>query len=204
MLGNPKNENPQEMIRYQIFGFIICHQSIKLLHKLYQCLLIIPMKSQNRPLKVLHVSCQKQVKNYRPITCLSTMYKLTVFTLFSTQITFFLQRGLHGCKDQLLINKMILENCKKRCRNLSTGWIDYLKAFNSMPHYWILKTLEMYKVSLVVVNFLKHSMGMWKSTLYLNHKRHYHIQLTEYSTRNLSRRLPVTAFVLSVLNSIYV
>ena len=49
------------------------------------------------------------------------------------------RRGSYGCKDQLMINKMILENCKKRKRNLSSAWIDYKKAFDSVPHEWILR-----------------------------------------------------------------
>lgn len=64
---------------------------------------------------------------------------------------------------------MNLENCRRRRRNLSAAWIDYRKAFDSVPHSWILKTLEMYKVSPVVLNFLKHSMGMWNTKLYLSH-----------------------------------
>ena len=37
----------------------------------------------------------------------------------------------------------ILENCKKRKKNLSTARIDYKKAFDSVPHSWI---LQMYKI----------------------------------------------------------
>lgn len=66
---------------------------------------------------------------------------------------------------------MMLENCRSRRRHLSAAWIDYRKAFDNVSHSWILKTLEMYKVSPVVVNFLKQSMGMWKTTSYLNHTR---------------------------------
>ena len=51
------------------------------------------------------------------------------------------KRGSYGCKDQLLIDKMILENCKTKHRNLSTAWIDYKKAFDSVPHAWIIKAL---------------------------------------------------------------
>ena len=50
---------------------------------------------------------------------------------------------------------MILENCKKRKRNLSCAWIDYKKAFDSVPHEWILRSLELFKVSPRVVGFLK-------------------------------------------------
>ena len=49
------------------------------------------------------------------------------------------KRGSYGCKDQLLINKMILENRRGNKRNLSSAWIDYRKAFDSVPHSWIIK-----------------------------------------------------------------
>ena len=58
------------------------------------------------------------------------------------------RRGSYGCKDQLLINRMIIENYHKKKRSLSTTWIDYRKAFDSVPHSWILKSLDIYKVSL--------------------------------------------------------
>ena len=44
------------------------------------------------------------------------------------------RKGSHGCEDQLLINKMVLENTKAKHCNLSTAWIDYKKAFDSMSH----------------------------------------------------------------------
>ena len=63
------------------------------------------------------------------------------------------RRGSYGCKDQLMINKMILENCKRK-RNLSCAWIDYKEAFDSDPHGWILRSLELFKVSPRAVGFL--------------------------------------------------
>ena len=122
----------------------------------------------------------KNPKNYRPITCLSTTYK--ILTSILTERTYlFLERhstlpleqkgckrGSYGCKDQLLINKMILENCKSKKRNLSTAWIDYKKAFDSVPHSWILKALEIYKVSPVIIKFLKANIKQWQTTLTIN------------------------------------
>lgn len=35
------------------------------------------------------------------------------------------RRGSYGCKDQLLINKAILEEATSKRKNLSTAWIDY-------------------------------------------------------------------------------
>ena len=37
-------------------------------------------------------------------------------------------RGSKGCKDQLLISKAILQECKCRKKHLSMAWIDYQKA----------------------------------------------------------------------------
>ena len=65
---------------------------------------------------------------------------------------------------------MILENCSSRSRNLSTAWIDYKKAYDSVPHDWILKTLDLYKVSPIISNFLKGAMAGWKTQLFLSHK----------------------------------
>ena len=120
-------------------------------------------------------------KNYRPITCLPTLYK--ILTSIITDRTYKhldenellpmeqkgCKKGSYGCKDQLLINKMILEHCRKMKRNLSTAWIDYRKAFDSVPHSWILKTMHMYKVSPTLINFLSHGMSTWKTTMILNY-----------------------------------
>ena len=68
----------------------------------------------------------KDPKNYRPITCLSTTYKLLTSVLTDRTNSHLEQndlfpleqkgcgRGSYGCKDELMINKMILENCNKK------------------------------------------------------------------------------------------
>jgi len=48
---------------------------------------------------------------------------------------------------------MILENFKKKNRNVSTAWIDYRKAFDSVPQDCILKTLDLYKILPVISIF---------------------------------------------------
>ena len=74
----------------------------------------------------------------------------------------------YGCKNQLLINKMILENSHSHNTNLSIAWIDYKKVFDSVPHSWIKKCLEKFKISPVICNFLSHCMNIWKTILVLN------------------------------------
>jgi len=92
--------------------------------------------------------CQKdpakgsEVGSYRPITCLSIMWKL--FTgMIAEEMYTYLERGsllpeeqkgcrrrCRGTKDQLLIDKTILRDCKKRRANLAMAWRDYKKAFD--------------------------------------------------------------------------
>ena len=79
-------------------------------------------------------------KNYRPIACLSTSYKVLTSIITERSYTHIAknnilpeeQRGCvrnsYGCKDQLLINKMIIEDCKRKKKNLRMAWIDYKKA----------------------------------------------------------------------------
>jgi len=79
-----------------------------------------------------------------------------------------MQRDSYGCKDQLMINNAILENCRKK-KNLSTAWIDYKKAFDSVPHSWILKCMKLYKVHPIITHFIESSMSKWKTNMILTH-----------------------------------
>ena len=64
------------------------------------------------------------------------------------------KRGSYNCKDQLLINKMILKNCHNRNTNLSIAWVDCNKVFDSIPHSWIEKCPKTFKLLPVLRNFL--------------------------------------------------
>ena len=118
-------------------------------------------------------------KNYRPIACLPTTFKILTSGitdrlynhLEKEAIMTPEQRGgkkdCYGCKDQLMINNTILENYKKRRKNLSTAWIDYKKAFDSVPNSWILKCLQMYKIHPVLITFIEESMSQWNTNMTL-------------------------------------
>jgi hypothetical protein len=81
------------------------------------------------------------------------------------------QKGCHsgskGCKDQLLISKAILEDCKKRIKNLNMAWTDYQKAFDSVTRSWIGKSIELIGVNNKIVKFYKFSMEKWSTKLQL-------------------------------------
>jgi hypothetical protein len=51
--------------------------------------------------------------------------------------------------------------------NLSTAWIDYQKAFDSVPHSWIEKSTELLGVNNKSINFCKSSMEKWRTRLQL-------------------------------------
>ena len=121
-------------------------------------------------------------KNYRPITCLLTTFKILT-SVITDRLYNHLEKesvmtpeqsggkkNCYGCKDQLMINNVILENCKKKKKNLSTAWIDYKKAFDSVPHSWILACLRMYKINPVLTTFIKASMRQWKTNMVLVHE----------------------------------
>ena len=97
-------------------------------------------------------------KNYRPIACLNIMYKLYtgIINQFidehcsSNSIIAVEQaggkRGSWGCSEQLLINKMILNEVREHKRNIFTMWFDYKKAFDSIPRQWLLEALKLAKL----------------------------------------------------------
>ena len=65
---------------------------------------------------------------------------------------------------------MIIEDCKLKHRNLSMTWIDHRKTFDSVPKSWILKDLDLFKISPVLIHFLGINTSIWKTTLNLTHK----------------------------------
>ena len=119
-------------------------------------------------------------KNYRPIACLNIMYKLYTSCLNSfisdhvyknniiTQEQTADKRGVWGTLEQLLINKNIMNKVKRMRRNLTTIWLDYRKAFDSIPHSWLIKSLKLAKVPDNIINAIKNLTQSWYTILHLN------------------------------------
>ena len=123
------------------------------------------------------VFCQKDpskgnaVGNYRPISCLLFMWKLMKGTIAENMYNFLdvtekLPVEQKGCKkksrrtkDQLLIDKTILHDLRKTHTNLGMVWIDYKKAYDMVPHSWILESLELAQVSDNILEFVKRSVA---------------------------------------------
>ena len=116
--------------------------------------------------------------NYRPITCLPVMWKL-FSGILSNKIYAHLEsesllteeqkgcrRGAYGTKDQLVIDMATMADSKKRRTNLAMAWVDYKKAYDMVPHDWILRCLELFAVHKSIRTLMAASMSQWKVDLW--------------------------------------
>lgn len=127
--------------------------------------------------KTKHTSLPSQ---YRPITCLPTIYKILTSAIAIKINTHIVKhniiaeeqkgcrRGHMGCKEQLIIDSVIHKHASTKNRNLHCTYIDYQKAFDSIPHSWLIQILEIYKINSKIIDFLHNIMSQWKTTLHLN------------------------------------
>jgi len=79
--------------------------------------------------------------------------------------------GSKGCKDQLMISKIIYEDCRTRNRNLNIASIDYQKASDSLPHSWVENSTALVGMNSKIVRFCKLSMEKWNTMLFLKTKQ---------------------------------
>ena len=110
------------------------------------------------------------MENFRPITCLPLRWSLLTGMISENMYSFMENENLlpeeqkgyrrkrRGRKDQLLIDKKILKDCRKRRANLAMAWIDYRKSYNFVPYSWILECLDMLGIADNVSSFLEKSM----------------------------------------------
>ena len=119
-------------------------------------------------------------KNYRPITCLNTIYKLftsIIATKIYTHVETYsivtdqqkgCRKGTPGCKEQLWVDAVITQHAKHTNRNITVAWIDYQKAFDSVPHSWLIAILNLYKINKNIIKILQSCMEHWETTLQLH------------------------------------
>ena len=63
---------------------------------------------------------------------------------------------------------MIYEEVTQAHKNLVTVWLDYQKAFDSVPHSWIIESLELAKVPPAIIKAIEQLMYKWKTQARLN------------------------------------
>jgi len=119
-------------------------------------------------------------KNYRPIACLNIMYKLYTscpnsFPCDHCETNSIItpeqaggRKKVWGTTEQLLLNKTILKEVRSKKRNLYTVWLDYRKAFDSVPREWLLHALRLAKVPEKLITAIKELTKIWAIKLHLN------------------------------------
>lgn len=87
------------------------------------------------------------------MTCLLTIYKLLIAylqnkiyahveannTLAEQQIG--CRKEHMGCKEQLVIDSVVMRQFHTRNRNLLIAYIDYKKDYDNIPHSWMIEVL---------------------------------------------------------------
>ena len=79
-------------------------------------------------------------------------------------------RWKQGSKHQLPFDQSVAKDAQSRHTNLAMTWIDYKKAYNSMPYSWTLECLRLYKIEPCLVTFIRQLMAHWRTTLSANSK----------------------------------
>ena len=115
-----------------------------------------------------------RAKDHRPITCLNTSYKLITAVINhnlrkieASQNMLQLDQtggkpGSMGCTDNLLVDRMVLEDAQFNLKNLTCTWVDLKKAFDSVSHPWLFRCLECHGVPVVLIDFIKNIVKPWK------------------------------------------
>ena len=123
-----------------------------------------------------------RAKDHRPITCFNTSYKLITAVInhnlrkteASQNMLQLDQRGgkprSMGCTDNLLVDRMVLEDAQFSLKNLTCTWVDLKKAFDSVSHPWLFRCLECHGVPVVLIDFIKNIVKTWEISIEINTK----------------------------------
>jgi hypothetical protein len=110
-------------------------------------------------------------KNYRPITCLNTSYKLLTGIIAKYMREHTMENGIWdegqlgavegvlGTVDQLIIDRCIMEEIKQYHRNLAVAFYDYKKAYDKVHHDWMLRVYDWIGIPKEVIQLIENLMG---------------------------------------------
>ncbi|XP_044755006.1 uncharacterized protein LOC123313959 [Coccinella septempunctata] len=83
------------------------------------------------------------------------------------------KKKARGCKELLVIDNVVTKQARRRLKNISMCWIDYQKAYDSVPHSWLVEILRIYKISPDIIHLWEHLMGTWRTTLSVKGTKSY-------------------------------
>ena len=76
------------------------------------------------------------------------------------------RKGSRGTDDLLYIDRAAIKEVRSRNKNLAMALIDYKKAYDMVPHSWIIEGLDLFGVAENIKSLLVNSMEKWKVMLY--------------------------------------
>ena len=54
------------------------------------------------------------------------------------------RKASRGTNDLVYIDGAVIKEVKSRNKNLAMAWIDYKKAYDMVPHSWLIECLELF------------------------------------------------------------
>ena len=119
-------------------------------------------------------------KNCQPIACLNIIYKL-----YTSCLNMFLcdhcemnniitseqaggKKNIWGTTELLLLNRTVLKEARSKRLNLYAVWLDYRKAFDSVPHEWLLYSLKLAKTPEKLIVAFRELTKIWSTKLHLS------------------------------------
>ena len=55
------------------------------------------------------------------------------------------KKGCSGTMNNLLIDKMITQDCQRGKSNLNLAWVDVTKAYDTVDHDWLYEMMEVHR-----------------------------------------------------------
>jgi hypothetical protein len=113
--------------------------------------------------------------NYRPIACLNTCYKLLT-GFVAKYLDLYLRKrkiipeeqialrgGVWGCTHALTLDQSLSADAQnQKQRPISVAWIDYAKAFDSVPHSYVTWLFNAVRAPGPIKKFLSGLMRQWR------------------------------------------
>ena len=68
------------------------------------------------------------------------------------------RKGSRGTNDLLYIDRAVIKEVKSRNKNLAMAWINFKKAYDMVPHLWIIECLDLCGVAENIKSLFVNSM----------------------------------------------
>ena len=151
-MPNWKSPGPDLVQEFWLKNFSSLHERVRL--QLKECVdsRFVPSWLTRGRTSLLQKDKSKGIaaSNYRPITCLALMWKLLKGVIADQIYAHFDQekllpeeqkgcrKGSRGTNNLLYIDRAVIKEVKSRNKNFAMAWIDYKKAYDMVPHSWVI------------------------------------------------------------------